>query len=205
MTDKAHILQAIRNNLPPASPLPHLPTFSLPQEAELFAHFNQTLQGVGGRHIELQPGENLAARLSELFPEARQVASSLPHEIPPTVDAKALPDPHDLRDIDLAVLPGEFAIAENAAIWISEKAMMHRALPFITQHLVLVVKRSELVWNLHQAYERLEIERPGFGLFLSGPSKTADIEQSLVIGAHGARSLTVVWVEAGRPFLQSEN
>jgi L-lactate dehydrogenase complex protein LldG len=46
---------------------------------------------------------------------------------------------------------------------------------------------------MHAAYEELGKVKSSFGLFLSGPSKTADIEQSLVIGAHGARSLTVVF------------
>ena len=62
--------------------------------------------------------------------------------------------------------------------------------PFICQHLVINVKKT--VPHMHAAYEELGKVNSGFGLFLSGPSKTADIEQSLVIGAHGARSLTVV-------------
>ena len=41
---------------------------------------------------------------------------------------------------------------------------------------------------------RLRFEEPGFGLFISGPSKTADIELALVIGAHGARSTMVFLV-----------
>jgi L-lactate dehydrogenase complex protein LldG len=72
--------------------------------------------------------------------------------------------------------------------------MKHRAILFITQHLVLVVPRDQVIDNMHQAYERLSFADPGFGVFLSGPSKTADIEQSLVIGAHGPRSLTVFLV-----------
>jgi L-lactate dehydrogenase complex protein LldG len=47
---------------------------------------------------------------------------------------------------------------------------------------------------MHDAYARIVIPTPGFALWLSGPSKTADIEQALVIGAHGARSCTVLLV-----------
>jgi len=48
---------------------------------------------------------------------------------------------------------------------------------------------------MHHAYDRIGDADYGFGLFLAGPSKTADIEQSLVLGAHGSRSMTVFLVE----------
>ncbi len=102
-----------------------------------------------------------------------------------------------LEQLDVAVLRGAFVVAENAAVWLPEANMLHRALPFIAQHLVLVVSRDALVPNMHVAYQRIDPKRTGtpfagYGTFIAGPSKTADIEQSLVIGAHGARSLMVV-------------
>lgn len=95
-----------------------------------------------------------------------------------------------LAEIEVLEIDGDFGVAENGAIWLSEEALPHRVAPFICQHLVINVKK--IVPHMHAAYEELGKVNSGFGLFLSGPSKTADIEQSLVIGAHGARSLTVV-------------
>jgi L-lactate dehydrogenase complex protein LldG len=95
-----------------------------------------------------------------------------------------------LAGIEVLEIDGDFGVAENGAIWLSEEALPHRVAPFICQHLVINVKK--IVPHMHAAYEELGKVNSGFGLFLSGPSKTADIEQSLVIGAHGARSLTVV-------------
>ena len=48
---------------------------------------------------------------------------------------------------------------------------------------------------MHQAYDSIDVAKEGFGAFIAGPSKTADIEQSLVIGAHGARSATIYVIE----------
>jgi L-lactate dehydrogenase complex protein LldG len=95
-----------------------------------------------------------------------------------------------LAEVEVLEIDGEFGVAENGAIWLSEDAFPHRVAPFICQHLVINV--SAIVPTMHAAYARLGEVKSGFGLFLAGPSKTADIEQSLVIGAHGARSLTVV-------------
>ena len=108
-----------------------------------------------------------------------------------SVAIETISDPHQLFDIDFAILPGEIAVAENAAVWVSDARVKHRVIFFLCQHLALVVQRKDLVHNLHEAYERLNVTASPFGGFIAGPSKTADIEQSLVIGAHGPRSMTV--------------
>ena len=75
--------------------------------------------------------------------------------------------------------------------------MIERALPFIAQNLALVIRKKDVVVNMHAAYERIggmNLEY-GFATFIAGPSKTADIEQSLVLGAHGPKSMTVFLVD----------
>jgi L-lactate dehydrogenase complex protein LldG len=102
--------------------------------------------------------------------------------------------PHDFRDVDVVITPAAFGVAENGAVWIDESMVPLRAGLWLAQHLVVLLPIGELVDNMHQAYERLGlgVDTSGFGCFIAGPSKTADIEQLLVIGAHGPRSLTLV-------------
>jgi L-lactate dehydrogenase complex protein LldG len=101
-----------------------------------------------------------------------------------------------LNHIYKAYIRGELGISENGAVWIDESLMINRLLPFICQHLVIVLYEDEIVGNMHDAYKKIDITKEGFGVFIAGPSKTADIEQSLVIGAHGARSLIVYLVRS---------
>jgi L-lactate dehydrogenase complex protein LldG len=112
----------------------------------------------------------------------------------PNVYLAAVDDPHQLETIDVAILSGAFGVAENGAIWVTSAGVKHRALYIIVQHLVLVIPAAEIVQTMHQAYARIELGRTDWGAFISGPSKTADIEQSLVVGAHGPRSLNVFCV-----------
>ena len=93
------------------------------------------------------------------------------------------------------MLSGEFAVAENGAVWVTDAKLKHRVPFFLSQHLALIVPAGEVINNMHDAYERLSFGGPRFGAFISGPSKTADIEQSLVIGAHGPRSHVVFLVD----------
>jgi L-lactate dehydrogenase complex protein LldG len=103
-------------------------------------------------------------------------------------------EPHAYRDVDVTIVAAEFGVAENGAVWIDGGSAPVRAALFLAQHLVVLLPQGEIVDNLHEAYERLGAAagRNGFGCFMSGPSKTADIEQALVVGAHGPRSLTII-------------
>jgi L-lactate dehydrogenase complex protein LldG len=99
--------------------------------------------------------------------------------------------PHGMENVELAVLHGQFGVAENGAVWITDSAMGDRALPFIAAHLALILSKTEIVNTLQEAYQRIGGSSHNFGTFIAGPSKTADIEQSLVLGAHGPKSLAV--------------
>lgn len=108
--------------------------------------------------------------------------------------------PSDLTELDVSVVEGAFAVVENGAVWQAPKTDRCRAAMLLAEHLVLVVSLHEFVPSLHQAYERIEAaQREGlrFGWFVAGPSKTADIEQALVLGAHGPRTMHVVFRATG--------
>jgi L-lactate dehydrogenase complex protein LldG len=98
---------------------------------------------------------------------------------------------HHLKTVDLAVLQSDLAVAENGSVWITDAHLPQRVLPFITQHLAVVITPDAIVPTLHEAYEKISDNAYGFGVFIAGPSKTADIEQSLVLGAHGPKTMTV--------------
>ena len=82
-------------------------------------------------------------------------------------------------------------MCENGAVWIQQD-VEQRAVYFISEALVILLHRTDLVNNMHEAYKRIDTGKYGFGVFISGPSKTADIEQALVFGAHGAKDVTVL-------------
>lgn len=186
MSSREKILAAVQASQPAPLPLPPVPTF----EGECsVARFAQVLTSIGGQLLELAGPAELAPTVARLFPEARRVASLL---VPATVPVSQATDHATLASIDVAVLAGAFGVCENGTVWLPEAALLHRALPTVAQHLVLALGRQQLVPTMHQAYARLGTQVGGYGVFLAGPSKTADIEQSLVIGAHGARSLTVL-------------
>lgn len=194
MSAKQTILTAIRRHQLADAPLPNLDADWI-EFPDVRKHFANVLESVGGRAIFVSDMQQLKAQLAMLpaWADAKKTTSAVT-EVSGSVDLNSLTNPHATEDIDFAVIPGEFAVAENGAVWTTESRVKHRAVYFIAQHLALVVPAHEVLSNMHQAYRRLKFDSPQFGAFISGPSKTADIEQSLVIGAHGPRSMTVFLV-----------
>jgi len=186
------ILRALRAAAPAPAPLPDLARLKAVQYPDLRERFAKSVVEVGGRCVLVDGTLEDALRAIPEYASARKVVSLLPGVGKANVDLAAVTDPHELHDVDFCVLPAELGVAENGACWIVQHGGRNRAASYLTQHLAVVVRAGALVHNLHEAYARISIPRPGFAMWLSGPSKTADIEQALVIGAHGARSCTVL-------------
>jgi L-lactate dehydrogenase complex protein LldG len=179
------ILAAVKQNKPAATALPEIPAFVYPQP-DLLAAFTASINKVGGAVTVLDNVQALTPAIKAVFPEAQRVADFVQGD--KSSNAFLL---EDVEKLDVVILKGQLGVAENGAIWLTEKDCVERVLPFITQHLVLLIDQSTLVSTMHEAYRVLGPQQPDYGVFIAGPSKTADIEQSLVIGAHGPKSLQV--------------
>lgn len=194
MSSREIILNAIKETKQNLKPLPDINIAHM-QYDDLNAKYATSLASVGGNAVIMDSLADVEAYIKEHYADAKVIVSNVDGLHVSTKDANATDDPHSLQDVDLAIIKGEFAVAENGAVWVKEENCRHRALYFITQKLMMIVPKGEVVATMHEAYEKVGFtSQDTFGLFISGPSKTADIEQSLVIGAHGATEACVVFV-----------
>ena len=155
-------------------------------------HFAEMVKAVGGEVTELQG--SLLETLVALGIDTANLVSSLDELQGKALNPDSVADVHELGGNYTAVACGRVAVAENGAVWVPVEGR-RRAHLFACQHLVLVVSKSVVVDTMHDAMARVSLDDIAYGAFVSGPSKTADIEQALVMGAHGAMRATVILTE----------
>ena len=200
MNERETILTAITANKPAFIPAPDLIFGHRPTVIEdLQSRFAATLQSIGGTAYIVDNYEAVATSIRDAKSTGEWIVNTIPEVgvIDPAINSEQTAT--DLERVHIAYIRGSVAVAENGAIWVKESQAVNRLLPFICQHLVLVVDATLIVPTMHEAYSQIAIGEEGYGVFIAGPSKTADIEQALVIGAHGPRSLVVYLVQPANP------
>lgn len=188
---KEDLFEKLRKNTKAQFDMPDMNIQGITYE-DTVAQFVKMTETVGGKVLEVRKTDDLNQFIRNLYPEARVFASNLPfiniaQKNPDTVSAA-----DELNGTDVGIVQGTVGVAENACVWIPQ-TMREKAVCFISEYLVIVLDRQNIVDNMHQAYSRIKMDPAyNFGTFISGPSKTADIEQALVMGAQAARGVTVL-------------
>jgi L-lactate dehydrogenase complex protein LldG len=190
MSSREAILKSVRAAQPSLLPLPELKQRA--GDSDSWQKFQTVVESIGGKVELLNRDENIAEKVVFLFPEAKRIVSSTASIERFFINEYRQLRHHSLQNLDVAIVEAKFGVAENGAVWVTDEELKIRVLPFICEHLVAVVNASDIVPTMHEAYRQVNNTDYGFGVFIAGPSKTADIEQSLVLGAHGPKSMTVL-------------
>lgn len=190
---KEELLQKLRSNTREQYDMPADDIQGITYD-DTVAQFIEMSQAVGANVVEAATGDSLDDIIRKAYPDAKVVASNLPEVKMATLNPDTVADAQALNGTDVGVVSGQIGVAENGCVWIPQ-SMKQKAVCFICEYLVIVLPQSGIVNNMHEAYARIEMPATGLGTFISGPSKTADIEQALVMGAQAARGVTVVITE----------
>ena len=205
MSSKEEILRKYRSNVREKFDMPDLSDIKAVVYPDPLAQFISMTKSVGGNAIEVEAGRDVNDIIREMFPDAKEIASNLPEITIATRNPDTVSEAADLNGTDVGVVRGCFGVAENGCVWIPQQ-MKEKAVCFISENLVILLPKSQIVNNMHEAYRRLSghaegteddtklFDAYGYGTFISGPSKTADIAQVLVMGAQAARSATILLV-----------
>ena len=193
MSSKEDILSKYRKNIQQRFDMPSLDDIKAITYPNPLVQFIKMTESVGGHVIEVKEGQDINNIIKELYPEAKEIASNLPEVTIATRNPDTVGRARDLNGTDVGVIRGLFGVAENACVWIPQQ-MKEKAVCFISENLIILLPKSQIVNNMHEAYKRIEFDKTydGYGTFISGPSKTADIAQVLVMGAQAARSATIL-------------
>jgi L-lactate dehydrogenase complex protein LldG len=200
MSARDDILALIRESRPQATrPLPDVPTFDADRPASLLGAFKERLERMGGLFLDPPAAGDVLAPVRAKIAGTRVVCSTVP-ELAGNRDIASVRAPQELADVDFGIVRAAFAVAETGSVLLGDSELHVNALAYLAQHLIVLLDPSDIVVNIHHAYQRPEFRSRRYACFHTGPSATADIEGVLIHGAQGVRSLSVLPVErAGDP------
>ena len=193
MSSRDAILAAIKKNTLQKFDYPKWKVNAI-QYPDLVKQFISITAAVGGEAVELPEGMDVNEYILKRYPNMNAIASNMPEITCATLNPDDVEVAQNLNGTDLAVVKGEIGVAENGCVWIPQ-TVKHKIIYFIAERLVILLDKKNLVNNMAEAYAKIEqMPKYNFATFISGPSKTADIEQTLVKGAHGAMEALVILI-----------
>jgi L-lactate dehydrogenase complex protein LldG len=106
------------------------------------------------------------------------------------------PSAADLESCDAGVSECDALVAQTGSVLVTSRSAGGRALSVLPPHHVVLARREQLVADLPEAFALVKARYgpnyPSMISFITGPSRTGDIERILVLGAHGPKKLTVL-------------
>ncbi len=178
---------------------------SLDERFELFARLSETLKS------ELHPCADMAEAAVILAGLAKEgnwktvalhrgdLIDALAEVLPPELETMRLKPGYDkdqLEACDAGITECDLLVAQTGSVCVTSKSAGGRVLSVLPPHHIVIARRSQLVTDLTEAYASLAAKYrdgyPSMISFITGPSRTGDIERILVLGAHGPKRLTIL-------------
>lgn len=114
----------------------------------------------------------------------------------PTLRVDGGYDVQELEKCDVGITACDALVAQTGSVLLTSRSAGGRALSVLPPHHLVVARRNQIVADLPEAFallkQRYGDKYPSFISFVTGPSRTGDIERILVLGAHGPRKLTIL-------------
>jgi L-lactate dehydrogenase complex protein LldG len=174
--------------------------------AEWLAAFKSRATALKADVIEVADEVGAARMLAALAREAgwrrvaahrghltRAACAGFPLPVSWTDDGLTAPD---LESCDAGITECVALVAQTGSVLITAASSGGRALSVLPPHHVVLARRDQAVPDLLATYEAARVghDGPRYVSLISGPSRTGDIERTLVLGAHGPRRLSIVVV-----------
>jgi len=149
--------------------------------AELVAQLGKLRDAEGWKKIATHPGEltGVATRLLQI----------------PVYLARRGYDVNEMEQCDAGITECDALVAQTGSVVVTSRSTGGRALTVLPPHHVVIARREQVVADLPEAFALVKAEYganyPSMISFITGPSRTGDIERILVLGAHGPKKLTI--------------
>ena len=182
-----------------------------PTTAKMTARFVEEIEGVAGEVHQCASMDDARGKLGEIVggltatpvgvvdhPLARELTQDLP---PDRLDLETSDGVvRELADWSASILVADCLLADTGTCMVACGTPRHRLMCYLPPVSIVLARGDRLFEHLPAAWEELsprvaDPELRGEFVFITGPSRTADIEKILILGAHGPKRLVVLLVD----------